>query len=326
MADRILDVDLIAFEQGAFSERAAVVDGVRRSLATGFVFTSHDLPADLLDAAYAMLAQFFSLPPEVKAGSTAPGAHGQTGYTGLLVETAATAKVGDWKEMLNWGALVPPHHPLRARYPQRYHEPLLPESDVPGIAEVLLKLHQRTAELQRRFLRIIAVGLGAHEALFDSCTADGAHLTRAVHYPPMSSAPGAEHVWAAEHRDINLITALPRATAKGLEVMTEDGWIAAAPPDDHVIINTGIMLDRISNGVIPAGVHRVVADPDEVGGRISVVQFCHPTPWTVLAPLPTCVSAEQPQRDLPIDAGSLLDQVLWDINLIDNAADDHTAG
>lgn len=36
--DDILDVDLLAYERGSSSQRSAVVDGVRRSLATGFVF------------------------------------------------------------------------------------------------------------------------------------------------------------------------------------------------------------------------------------------------------------------------------------------------
>ena len=40
----ILDVDLLAFERGGRASRAAV-DGVRRSLVTGFVYTSHDVPA-----------------------------------------------------------------------------------------------------------------------------------------------------------------------------------------------------------------------------------------------------------------------------------------
>ena len=50
-----------------------------------------------------------------------------------------------------------------------------------------------------------------------------------------------------------------------------------------------------------------------------MVQFCHPTPWTVLAPLASCVDAEHPQRFAPIEAGDLLDQVLYDINLVEDA-------
>ena len=130
----ILDVDLLAFERNTGERRRAVVDGVRRSLATGFVSTTHDLSADLLDTAYGMLREFFGLPMTVKQQFCAPESHGQTGYTGLLVETAASSDVPDWKEMLNWGRTLPTGHPLRERYPHRYGPQVLPEeAAVPGI-------------------------------------------------------------------------------------------------------------------------------------------------------------------------------------------------
>ena len=49
----ILDVDLLAFETGSAEERRSVVDGVLRSLATGFVYVEHDLSVDLIDEAVA---------------------------------------------------------------------------------------------------------------------------------------------------------------------------------------------------------------------------------------------------------------------------------
>jgi hypothetical protein len=48
----ILEVDLLAFENRPGPARRAVVDGVARSLSTGFVYTRHDLSEDLLDTAY----------------------------------------------------------------------------------------------------------------------------------------------------------------------------------------------------------------------------------------------------------------------------------
>lgn len=315
----ILDVDLLAFETGTDAQRRAVVDGVRTSLETGFVYTSHDLSTALLDDAYGMLTEFFSLPAGTKAEATVPGSNGQAGYTGLLVETAASSDTPDWKEMLNWGADIPEGHPLRKRFPHRYLGPHLPEAQVPGITKVLLEFYERVLDLQRRFLRIIAVGVGCHETFFDRMTTDGTTLTRAIHYPAMDLAPGENHVWAAEHGDINLITALPRATSRGLQVKTDDGWVDAIPPDGGVIINTGIMLEHVTNGVIPQGIHRVVADPDQPGERYSVVQFCHPTPWTILSPVPSCITPDNPQRFPPIEAGDLLDQVLYEINLVEDA-------
>jgi isopenicillin N synthase-like dioxygenase len=311
----LLDVDLLAFERGSDAQRRAVVDGVMRSLGTGFVFTSHDIPPDLVDDAYAMLAQFFALPVREKERWRVPESHGQTGYTGLLVETAASSDLADWKEMLNWGAEVPAHHPLRARYPHRYLDQRFPETAVPGITAVLTSFHDRLVDLQKRFLHVVAAGLGVDESFFDDVLADGSHLTRAIHYPPMEGAPSGEHVWADAHTDINLVTALPRATCDGLQLQTSAGWVDVVPPEGHVVVNSGIMLERLSNGRIPAGVHRVVAG-GTARDRLSVVQFCHPAPWFALAPLPSCVDAAHPLRYGTIEAGALLDRVLYDIGLI----------
>jgi isopenicillin N synthase-like dioxygenase len=310
----ILEVDLLRFERGDAAARRAVVDGTLRSLQTGFVYTGHDLPESLIDEAYGLLAAFFALDPATKERFVAPGSHGQTGYTGLLVETAAGAERPDWKEMLAWGPTVPDAHPLRRRHPLNYRDQVLPEEVVPGITAVLAAFRDSILDLQRRFLRVIAVGLGAHEELFDDLLRDGPHLTRAMRYPSMDEAPGA-HVWAGEHADICLLTALPRATAPGLEVRTDDGWVAATAPEGAVIMNSGLMLERLSNGIIPPGRHRVVGEPG-AGERHSVVQFCHPTPWTVLAPLPSCCTPEHPPRFAGIEAGAMLDEVLWQINLI----------
>jgi len=319
MSDTILDVDLLAFESSTGAARRAVVDGVRRSLATGFVYTSHDISDDLLDTAYAMLREFFELDAETKQQFTAPGTHGQTGYTGLLVETAASSDKPDWKEMLNWAAPIAAGHPLRTKFPTAYPDQVLPESAVPGITKVLYHFHESVADIQRRFLRVIAEGIGCHETFFDDMVRDGPTLTRAIRYPAMAELAADGHEWAGQHGDINLITALPRATAPGLQVLVDDEWVAATPPDNALIVNTGIMLERLTNGVIPIGWHRVVADPDYAGERYSVVQFCHPRPWTVLSPVPSCCTPEQPQRFAAITAADALDEVLYEINLVEDA-------
>jgi isopenicillin N synthase-like dioxygenase len=96
-------------------------------------------------------------------------------------------------------------------------------------------------------------------------------------------------------------------------------WIDAVAPPQRAIINTGLMLEVVTNGVIEPGVHRVVAAAGQSGDRYSVVQFCHPTPWTVLSPVVACVTAEHPQRFAPIAAADALDLVLYEINLIEDA-------
>jgi isopenicillin N synthase-like dioxygenase len=221
--------------------------------------------------------------------------------------------------MLNWSAPIAAGHPLKRKFSTAYPDQVLPEAVVPGITEVLHRFHQSIADLQRRFLRVIAEGIGCHETFFDDMVADGPTLTRAIRYPAMSELGEDGHVWAAEHGDINLITALPRATAPGLQVKVDDGWVDATPPDDAVIINTGIMLERLTNGIIPIGWHRVVAAPGYEGERYSVVQFCHPRPWTILSPVPSCCTSDRPQRFAAISAEDALDEVLYEINLVETA-------
>jgi isopenicillin N synthase-like dioxygenase len=317
--DEILSVDLLAFEQGDVTRRRAMVDGLQRSLRTGFVYARHDILPEVIDEAYELLARFFHLPDDQKRTCGVPGSMGQTGYTGLLVETAASRDVPDWKEMLNWGRELPAGHPLARKFPHRYMPRRFHEEAVPGLTAALALLWERLEDLQRRILRAVAAGIGCHESFFDGMLTDGPTLCRAIRYPPMREAPEGDVIWAGEHADINLITALPRATRKGLQLLQGDTWVDVLPPAGHAVINTGMMLERVTNGLIPAGVHRVIADPDEPGERFSVVQFCHPGPWTILEPALSCVRPQAPQRWGPIQAGDWLDQVLFDINLIEDA-------
>ena len=314
----VLDVDLLAFEHGSDAQRRAVVDGVMRSLGTGFVFTSHDIPAALIDDAYSMLEQFFAQPVAEKNRWRVPESHGQTGYTGLLVETAASSEIADWKEMLNWGAEVPRHHPLRTRYPHRYLDQVLPETAVPGISAVLFAFHRSLLDLQTRFLRVVAAGLARRRRLFRR------HPGRRI---ASRRARSTTHRCPRRRRTITSgPTPTPISTSslrcharrrRGLQLETPEGWRDVVPPAGHVVVNSGMMLERLSNGIIPAGRHRVVADGGSSSDRFSVVQFCHPAPWFALSPLPTCVDDAHPLRFGTIEAGALLDRVLYDIGLID---------
>ena len=127
-------------------------------------------------------------------------------------------------------------------------------------------------------------------------------------------------MWAGEHADINLITALPRATAPGLQVKTDDGWVDAVAPEGKVIINTGMMLEVLSNGVIPPGDPPRRRRPDL---RRRALQRRPVLPsHAVDDPLARCRRAatpDTPQRYGAIEAGDKLDEVLYQINLVEDA-------
>ena len=113
-----------------------------------------------------------------------------------------------------------------------------------------------------------------------TCCVDGSNLTRAIHYPPMADAPSGTTCGPTR---TPTSTSSPRSRAppgRASSSTTPDGWVDVVPPEGHMIVNSGIMLERLTNGRIPAGVHRVIAPPSEAAvDRYSVVQFCHPAPW-----------------------------------------------
>ena len=139
--------------------------------------------------------------------------------------------------MLNWGRPCPAGHPLRLRYPHRYPDQVLPEAAVPGISDVLDRVprHDRRSAAplpagHRRGHRLPRVVLRRDDRP-TARRSPGRSATRR-----WTEAPGGAHVWAGAHGDINLITALPRATAPGLQVQVDDGWVdavAARGPGDH---------------------------------------------------------------------------------------------
>ncbi|WP_329383750.1 hypothetical protein OG625_22005 [Streptomyces sp. NBC_01351] len=287
---------------------------VRAALRDGFFLVRNTVPDALLDEAYGMLGTFFELPAEAKAGCRVPGSNGQSGYLPPLIEHGEKGRAPDWKELFHWGAPLPAAHPLRERYPARYPQPRFPDDLVPGIGAVLGELHAGMARFQLDVVRRIAGALGAAPGYFDEMLEDGPVVNRATWYPPMDQAPSDDHVWMVEHQDFDLITALPRATAAGLEVLIDGAWTPVEVPEGYAVLNVGMVLDRLTGGLARAAVHRVVAAPGRHGGRLSIVQFCHPTPWTVLSPL----RGRGPERYPTLTAQDLFQRTMYRINRLDS--------
>ena len=80
--------------------------------------------------------------------------------------------------MLNWGREARTAIRCGRGSPIATAHRCSPEGAVAGISDVLNEFHDRIVDLQRRFLRIIAVGIGCHEDFFDAMLRHGPHLTR----------------------------------------------------------------------------------------------------------------------------------------------------
>ncbi|WP_028117582.1 2OG-Fe(II) oxygenase family protein [Ferrimonas senticii] len=110
-------------------------------------------------------------------------------------------------------------------------------------------------------------------------------LLRVLHYPPLRGDEPVGAIRAAAHEDINLLTILPAANARGLEIETAEGWQAVPADFGHLVVNVGDMLQEASGGYFPSTTHRVVnPDDNSNGSRISLPLFLHPRPEVVLSP------------------------------------------
>lgn len=165
-------------------------------------------------------------------------------------------------------------------------------------------------------LKACALYLDLPGQFFDEEARQGKSILRVLHYPPLAEPIPTKSLRAAPHEDINLITLLCESTGPGLELLQTDGsWLEIASLPGQIIVDTGDMLQALSNGVFKSTTHRVV-NLDGRERRFSLPFFMHPRPEFDLTPLPICINRTGGQPRFPAQtAGQYLQQRLQEIGL-----------
>jgi isopenicillin N synthase-like dioxygenase len=315
-ARRIPLVNLAHYRTGTPQERARFVQVFGDALKEfGFVSVEgHGVDDGLIRRTYADVERFFQLPEDVKRCYVVPGGAGQRGYTGYGQEHAKNRTVGDLKEFWHVGRDLPSTHP---HFSPHYGPNLWPD-EVPSFRTNTVALFNALDEAAAVMLHALADYFGVARTTFSAMARDGNSILRLIHYPPLQERfiPGG--VRAAEHEDINLITLLCEGTASGLELLTRDGeWIPVDTLRGQLVVDSGDMLSRVTNNVIPSTTHRVVnpRSAQEDTTRYSMPFFVHPYPRCVLEPLPATERSDSPMMP-PITADAFLQQRLREIGLI----------
>jgi isopenicillin N synthase-like dioxygenase len=289
--------------RAAFS--TALMHGLQRY---GFiVLRDHRVASALLDAAYALTAQYFAQTEAVKRRHVA----GARGYAPFRTEHARQQTVPDLKEFWQMGP-EPADHGAGgdAAAPPN----IWPQSPA-GFRETFLALFDALQETGRVILEALTPALGQPTEFFEALIRGQNSVLRLLHYPPVAGDEDAGSVRSAAHEDINLITLLPAPRGPGLELLDRDGrWLSVETSRNNLIIDSGDMLARLTNDVIPATTHRVVNPPQANESRYSMPFFMHPDADVVLRCLPSCVGAGARYPD--IRAGTFLEQRLREIGLV----------
>ena len=307
-------LDLSHFTSGTPEQRQAFVDDLGAAYRTiGFAAISgHGIPHEIIGSMYTEAESFFALPSPVKMQHEHPEHNRQRGFVSFGTEHAKDSKAADLKEFWQVGQMNVPADADMKNYP-----PNAEVEECPRLAPQADALYQSLERVGRDMLKAIAIHLGLDEQYFEQFVPGGNSILRLIHYPPITAEPQSS-VRAGQHEDINLITLLVGASADGLEVMDKAGvWTAVKALPEHLVVNVGDMLQRLTNHELKSTTHRVVNPPKEKWGqpRFSMPFFCHPVPDMSLAALPQCVAAGETPIDPPTTAGEYLPERLQEIGL-----------
>jgi len=307
-------VDLRDWHEGG-AARERFVHGVGESLAEigFFALAHHGVPEPLSHAAYDVARRFFGLPLDDKRRYHVPVAKGQRGFTGFGTERAKDSQTPDLKEFWQVGRVdVPDDHPVHGPYGPN----VWPDDVVADFRPVMSQLYQALDGLGAICLEACARYLGEAPDTFSSMVTESDTIVRVIYYPPTIGAPPGA-VRSAAHEDINLITLLSGATSEGLELLRRDGtWMPVHVSFDHIVVDSGDMLQNLTNGLYKSTTHRVVNPRDASTDRYSMPCFIHPRKEVDLTPMPSAVARTGGTAEYPgLTAGAYLEKRLREIGL-----------
>ncbi|TDR16335.1 isopenicillin N synthase family dioxygenase [Marinicella litoralis] len=307
---KVPELNMEDYVAGTALEKQRFVDQFYAGLVEyGFiVLNPYQFNFDLVDQCYQVFKSFFKLPLATKQKYNIHDG-GKRGYVPRLQEHAKNSKNPDLKEFWHVGREVSSDHPLANEYPDNMWP-----NEIPNFKQSTYALYQQLDQTALMMFRSLATALDVPKDYFEKLTHDGNSILRAIHYPPMTEFELPGSVRAAAHEDINLITLLVGATDSGLELLDRDGqWLAVDSTPGQIVIDSGDMLSRISNEMIPATTHRVVNPMDASSDRYSMPFFCHPHPDAVLSCIPSCQGDGRLYED--ITGRDFLNQRLREIGL-----------
>ncbi len=308
MTKRVPELSLKAYTHGDAASRTQFSADLFLGLKQYGFFTlaDHNVSPQLLETAYGLAEKVFALPEATKQRYAA----GMRGYTPFGVEHAKDSAKPDLKEFWQIGHDPSSDAPAVEPFPANVWP-----AEIAEFQDVFTRLFAALNETGQILLRAVAPNLGLPEDYFDARVKYGTSLLRVLHYPPINGdADGA--VRSAAHEDINFITILVAAKGAGLQLLDRDGsWLPVETAPRNLIVDSGDMLQRLTNGVIPSTTHRVV-NPDgaQNASRYSMPFFMHPTLATRLDVLEQCVGDEG-KRYPDISAGEFLHERLKAIGL-----------
>lgn len=258
-----------------------------------FTVVHHGIPQQLIDAAFAVSADFFAQPQADKEKMSPFARNLNSGYE-YMTQVRPSTGTADQKESMQVTAR---QGAMEGRWPT---SPANFESVTKELLEQALQLAQRILRLLQAAacpdLKPPGLIADSHELWGE----DGQCTLRLLHYPPIEQetldslltpdAEGRIHWRAGPHTDWCNCTLLFQKQA-GLECCANprvaDGdayWTPVDPIEGGIAVNIGDMLARWSDGELYSNLHRVRMPYKSEGSRYSIGFFAQSNKSALIAP------------------------------------------
>ncbi|KAM0831249.1 hypothetical protein ACQ4PT_065668 [Festuca glaucescens] len=154
-------------------------------------------------------------------------------------------------------------------------------------AQHLAKYAVAVQDLARRFLRLIAEGLGFDNHDFFEGDLSGRETLMNVNYYPRCPNPSLT-MGIRPHSDGHLLTILSQGDVSGLQAKHRGRWIRVQPIHNAFVI--GLQMEIVTNGLLPSVEHRAVTN--SAMARMSVASLIRPKMDCRIGSAPTMLNEE----------------------------------
>ena len=295
----IMQTPIVNFKDaqlGDGSRISDVVGNVDRALSEcGFMACSNlGFSDELIQRVFKASATFFSSDQKNKIRSAYLSAEENFGYQAFASEHLDPTNPPDLKETFTMRNIL---------------NATIADNRWPSVEFKELMQHFFAECLERALFlqRILARALNLDEGFFVKFHSGQNISLRLLHYPTCDSSEVQDsQLGAGAHTDYGLTTFLFQDSVGGLEICDKNGdWQTIKPDKSVVLINSGDLLERWTNGKYRSTLHRV--KPMTRGkDRFSIAFFVDPDSDTEIKVLESCIDAGTPQKFSDINAGEYI--------------------
>ncbi|WOJ93651.1 2OG-Fe(II) oxygenase family protein [Congregibacter variabilis] len=290
-----MEVPVVDCDQSIRSdlEIARDIDSALRNVGFMAVRNLGVTPERIVDV-FSTAKSFFQCSEQAKQRCAYEAAMENFGYQGIGEESLDPSRPGDLKETFT----------MRNLLAKRVSAERWPTVE---FRQSVSAFYQDALSAAQRLQRLLALALDVPTDYFVNLHGGENITLRLLHYPAVTSDTiDPQQMGAGAHTDYGMLTLLFQDAVGGLQVQSESGtWHDVPPRPDAIVINSGDLLERWSNGRYRSTCHRVLPRQQSTE-RYSIALFVDPDSDTLVEALPSCVEAGAAALHLPITAGEHL--------------------